>query len=83
MKAWKVQPTSIKDGGMPRHAMRILKQLEGFRNNNKHKQYNKTLKQLKKDYPEFVEKIDQLTMVKPTRPKGQEAWIGVFEISGE
>ena len=82
MKAWKVKPTSIKDARMPRNAIHILKKLEGFRNNNKHKQYNKTLKQLKKDYPEFVEQIDQLTMVKPTRPKGQEAWIGVFDISG-
>ena len=82
MTAWKVKPTSIKDGNLPRNAMHILKKLEWFKNNNKPRQYNKTLKKLKKDYPEFIEQINQLTMVRPTRPKGQEAWIGVFDISG-
>ena len=68
MTVWKVEPTSIKDGNLPRHAIYYLKELERHRNNNKPRQYNKTLKLLKKAYPEYADQINSLVMVKPTKP---------------
>lgn len=81
MTVWKIEPTSIKDGNLPRNAIYYLKELERHRNNNKPRQYNKTLKLLKKAYPEYAQKIDDLKMIKNTKPKGQESWLGVFDIS--
>lgn len=80
MTTWKIQPTSIKDSDLPRHAIHYLKELERHRNNNKPRQYNKVLKLLRKAYPEYADQINSLVMTKPVIVKGKEPYIGVFDI---
>jgi len=76
MRSWKAEPTSIKDI-LARNGLHIAKELEKCRNQGRIRAYNKILKDLRRQYPEYKDEINALMLVRKPVPKG------IFEGIGE
>jgi hypothetical protein len=69
MKSWKAEPTSIKDI-LIRDGLHIAKELERCRNQNRIRAYNKILKDLRRQYPQYTDEINSLMLVRKPVPEG-------------